>query len=164
MSDGPLRKILLYLDGSDSCITAAQYAIALAKFYGSEITAVYVVNLSVLEDLVKARIFIKSEELDYERDLEEDGRRYLNYVEELAKDKGVAISKVLLRGVVHDEVVKKAEEIGADLIVMGELEEPVSRSDTFYDEGERIFRRAKCPVLVVKGYEKVERLYESLSP
>ncbi len=163
MSDNPLKKILLYLDGSDSCITAAQYAITLAKFYGSDITAVYVVNLSVLEDLVKVRIFVKTEELDYERDFEEDGRRYLNYVSELARDKGVGISGVLLKGVVHEEVVSKADEIEADLIIMGELEEPVSRSDAFYDEGERIFRGAKCPVLVVKGDEKIERLYESLS-
>ena len=34
LANGPIRKILLYVDGSEECITASQYGIALAKKTG----------------------------------------------------------------------------------------------------------------------------------
>ena len=43
-----------------------------------------------------------------------------------------------------------------------ELKEMISRKEIFYDEGERIFREAPCPVLVVKNPAEVEKLYKEL--
>ena len=91
MSDGsnPLKKILLYIDGSEAAITAAQFAIVVAKNYGSELRAIYVVNADLLDELLKAKVFVQMEKMDYERDLEEDGKRYLNYIVKLADRKSV---------------------------------------------------------------------------
>ncbi|NQT24738.1 universal stress protein [candidate division KSB1 bacterium] len=160
--EGPIQKILLYVDGSEECITAAQYGVALAKETGAELKAVYVVNISLLEELVKARIFIKIEEMDYQQDLEQDGKRYLHYISEMAGSKGVSIETELVKGVVNKEVVKKIEEWHIDLLVMGELEQIHSRTDTYHDEAELIFRKAKCSVLFVKHADAVERMFESL--
>ena len=66
ISESPVKKILLFVDGSEECITAAQYGIALARASGAELKAIYVVNVSVLKELVKARIFVQIEEMDYE--------------------------------------------------------------------------------------------------
>jgi len=163
MTDGPIQKMLLYVDGSEECITAAQYAIILAKKTGAELRAVYVVNVSVLEELVKARIFVKMEEMDYEQDLEQDGNRYLNYITELARKKDVLIHTELIKGVVNKVVVDKLTEWGIDLMIMGELDPILSRKDAYHDEAELIFRKAKCPVLVVKDANRVERLYDALT-
>lgn len=160
---GPIKHMLLYVDGSDECVTAAQYAIALAKQTGAEITALYVVNVSLLEELVKARIFIKIEEMDYQQDLEQDGKRYLNYIKDLAAKKGVEIHTELVKGVVNKEVLKKAGEINADMLVMGELEQVLSRTETFHNETELIFRKINCSVLVVKDADYTERIYETLN-
>lgn len=160
-TNGPIQKILLYVDGSEECIAAAQYGIMLARRTGAELKALYVVNISLLEELVKARIFIKVEEMDYQQDLEQDGRRYLHYVSEMAKSKDVAIETELTKGVVNKEVIKKLEEWNIDLLVMGELEQILSRSDTYHDEAELIFRKAKCSVLFVKDASAVERMFES---
>lgn len=162
LPEGPVKKILIYVDGSEGCITAAQYGIALAKRTGAEILALYVVNVQLLGELVKARIFVKVEEMDYEQDLEQDGKRYLNYIAELAKTKGIAIRTELVKGVVSKVVVDKVQEWGVDLLVMGELEPVLSRTDTFHDEAELIFRKAKCSVLVVKDADYVERIYNTL--
>ncbi len=162
LGDGPVRKILLHVDGSEECITAAQYGIALSKATGAELRAIYVVNVSLLKELTKARIFVKIEEMDYEQDLEQDGKRYLNYIIELGRAKGVDIQGELVKGVVNKEVVDKIQEWNVDLLLMGELEPILSRTDAFHDEAELIFRKAKCSVLFVKNAQEVEQLYNSL--
>ena len=88
----PIRKILVYVDGTEQSITAAQYAIVLAKSLGAELFALYVVNTRALNELVKARIFLESEQEEYHRDLDEDAERYLNHVRDLARSKGMAVT------------------------------------------------------------------------
>jgi nucleotide-binding universal stress UspA family protein len=161
MSASPIENILLHVEASEAGLVAARYAVALAKAYAAKLHAVYVVNEKMLGELLSAKVFLEEEEVDLERDLEEDGRRYLSAVERLADDKGVALSTDLAKGVVHREIVDKATQIGASLIIIGEIEEPASRRDTFFDEGEMILRLAKCPVLTVKGDDFVRSLYDS---
>ncbi len=163
-SDSTTRRggILVYIDGSDTCITAAQYAIYLAKLLSKPLTAMYVVDTKVLGDLVKARIFVKEEAFDYEYDLQQDGKRYLSYVEQLAKAKGLHCDTLILRGETNVEVVKKAEEMQTEILVLNELEQHLSRRDSHLDEKERILRRVKCTVVIAKDEEKVASLYESL--
>ncbi len=162
-TDGPIEKILLYVDSSEECITAAQYGISLAKSLNAELAAVYIVDVEVLSDLVKAKIFVKIEEMDYEQNLEEDGRRYLNYISELGSKKGVNIDTYLVKGIVNKEVKKKIEELNADLLIMGELDPIQSRTDIFHNEAELIFRKSNCSVLVVKDGERTERIYNQIN-
>lgn len=163
MADGRgIKKIVLFSEGSEASMLAARYAVALAKLVGAEIVALYVVDIKTLEDLLKAHIFVRMEEMDYERDMEEDGRRYLNYVRDLAEAKGLSVTMLLEKGEVHSTVVQKARELGADLLIMGELETPRSRKDFYYDERERVFREVHCPVLVVKGDEEIHALYDGI--
>ncbi|HOX14379.1 MAG TPA: universal stress protein, partial [Spirochaetales bacterium] len=88
----PIRRILAYVDGTEQSVTAAQYAIVLAKSLGAELFALYVVNTRALSELVKAHIFLDSEQEEYHRDLDEDAERYLNHVRNLARSKGVAVT------------------------------------------------------------------------
>ncbi len=161
LPDEPIRRILLYVDGSEKCITAAQYGIVLAKKTGAELMALYVVNVSLLEELDKARI-LTIEKIDYKHDLEYDERRYLNYISELAQSKGIEIKTELIKGVVNKVVCQKIEEWVVDLLVIGELEPVLSRTDTYHDEAELILRKSKCSVLVVKDADKVERIFNTI--
>jgi nucleotide-binding universal stress UspA family protein len=155
-------RIMVYIDGSEESITAAQYAVCLSSYTGGELTALYVVNTRALDDLVKSRIFIKTEEEEYRRDLESDAQRYLNHVRELAHRKGVAIETVHETGAVHTEIKKKVEELEIDLLVIGELARIRSRRDEFYNEADRAMRSVACPVLIVKNLEEVWDMYEAL--
>ena len=154
--------ILVYVDASDTCIAAAQYAIFLAKSLARPLIAMYVVDTKVLGDLIKARIFVKEEALDYEYDLQQDGKRYLTYVEQLARAKGVACRTEMVAGEANVEVLKKAEELDVELLVLSELERRLSRRETHLDEKERILRKAKCSVVIVKDEDRVASLYEGL--
>ena len=158
----PIKKIMVYIDGTEQSITAAQYAICLASFSGAELIACYVINTRAMEDLLRARIFLEDEQVEYEHDMEADAERYLNYVNELAVKKGVSITKKYSKGTVHKEIIDAVVEEEIDLLVIGELSRIRSRRDEFYDESERAMRAAGCSVLIVKDEDRVWEMYESL--
>jgi len=158
----PFGKILLYIDGSESSITAALFAIALSKGHGSLLRVVYVVNDNLLTELLGAKVFVQMEKMDYERDFEEDGKRKLNYIVKLAEKKGVKAETILRKGIVHEEVAREVTACDCDLLIQGELGEVLSLRDSFYEEGERILRKVSCPVLIVRDKRKVDKLYESI--
>ena len=58
----PIEKILVYVDGTQESITAAQYAICLSRAYQAELIVLYVVNTQALNRLLKSHIFIQEEE------------------------------------------------------------------------------------------------------
>lgn len=158
----PIRKIMVYVDGSEQSITAAQYAIVLAKTLGADLYALYVVDTRALAELVNSRIFLVSEQEEYRRDLDGDASRYLNHVRELARRKGVPVAAEKSSGAVHVEIKAKVASLGIDLLVLGEISQIRSRRDELYNETERAMRTAQCPVLVAKGEDKIWDLYESL--
>lgn len=156
------RKILVYVDGTEQSITAAQYAICMASYFRADLIALYVINTKAMEDLLKARIFLQDEQVEYEHDMEADAQRYLNYVNELAIKKGVSLIQRSSRGSVHKEIVNLVDEENVDLLVIGELARIRSRRDELYDETERAMRMVSCSVLIAKDEDKVWQMYESL--
>jgi nucleotide-binding universal stress UspA family protein len=160
--NGPIKKILVYVDGTESSVTAAQYAVVLSRATGAQLAALYVVNTRALEDLLKARIFIKAEEEEYKRDLEADANRYLNHVQSLARKKGLTVEAVSVSGSVQQEIKKYVQENEIDLLVIGELSRVRSRRDEFYNEAERAMRSVSCSVLIVKDEDRVWELYDTL--
>ena len=160
--NGPIKSILVYVDGTEESVTAAQYAVSLARSTGADLHALYVINTRALNDLVKAHIFLDSEQDEYRQDLEADADRYLNYVSKLAKRKGVKVNTEKRNGTVHQEIKKTVTEIDADLLVIGEISHIRSRRDEFYHETERAMRLVQCSVLMVKDEERVWDFYDSL--
>jgi nucleotide-binding universal stress UspA family protein len=160
--DGPIRNILVYIDGTEQSVTAAQYAICLSKAIGAHLAAAYIVNTRALSDLVKARIFLQAEQEEYHRDLEADAERYLNHVRELGRQKGVAVETVSAAGTVHQEIRALVLSKKIDLLIVGELSRIRSRRDEFYNEAERAMRNVPCSVLIVKDPELVWQMYETL--
>jgi nucleotide-binding universal stress UspA family protein len=158
----PIQRIMVYIDGSEPSITAAQYAICLASSTGADLIACYIINTRAVEDLFRARIFLQDEQFEYEHDMEADAERYLNYVNELATRKGVALIRKRGRGSVHKEIVDAVKEYEVDLLVIGELSRIRSRRDEFYDESERAMRTVPCSVLIVKDEDRIHEMYESL--
>ncbi len=109
-------------------------------------------------ELLISKIFVEDESFEYEKSLEENGQRYLNYVEELARKKGVAVEKVLRKGAVFSEIINAAEEREADLILIGGFEEKGGTRDVLSRQHREIVRNSKCSILVVKEPD-VEFLY-----
>lgn len=157
-----VKKIMVFVDGTEQSVTAAQYAICLASGTGAQLIGLYVVNTRAVEDLLKARIFLQDEQAEYQQDMEADGQRYLNYINELATKKGVSAMLICRKGSVHKEVLEVVKDEDVDLLVIGELSRIRSRRDEFYDESERAMRTVPCSVLIVKDEDRVWDMYEAL--
>ncbi|HAK44765.1 MAG TPA: universal stress protein [Spirochaeta sp.] len=158
---GPIKKILVYVDGSEESINASMYAIALSKSTGASVTALYVINTRALNDLVKARIFLQEEEVEYHQDLEQDAERYLNHVRKLAEQKKVDIETISKSGTIHREIKAEIKEKEFDLLILGGVSSIRSRRDEFFNETDRAMRSVTCPVLVVRDEDLVWDIFES---
>ena len=144
------QTLVIAVSGSEASVSAAKYAIVLAKQYRCRLVAVNVVDTATLKELLLSRIFVEDESFEYERSLEENGQRYLNYIEELAGRKGVEVEKVLRKGAVFSEIINVAEEREADLILLGGFEEKGGTRDVLSRQHRDILRSARCSILVVK--------------
>ena len=154
-----IKHVMVAVGAFSNSLFPAKYALVMAKQLQARLTAVHVVNEKVLQDLLKSRVFVETEARQYQRDLEEQGKAFMERLQKLAQEKGVPLDTVITSGEISVEVVRKAQELKADVLVMGELKEVFSTRDFFYDEGERLFRRCFCPVLVVKNPAHVETLF-----
>ena len=157
-----MKNIMVCVAAEGRSLITVKYAIALAKIFGANLSAMYVVNEKLLHELLKSRVLVELEARSYEKDLEEQGRRLLERIRSMSEKKGVVCDVAILKGTVHEEIIKQANALNPDMLVMGELKEVMSLKETFYDEGERIFREAPCPVVVVKNASLVEKLYNEL--
>ncbi len=155
------NNVLVAISGSDASINASKYAIMFSKIYKCKLTAIYVVDTATLKELLISRIFVVDESVEYEKSLEDNGHRYLNYIEELALKKGVKIDKILKHGSIYGEILKTSEETKSELIILGGWERNRNMRDLISHSHKEVLVNAKASVLVVKE-QNVDNLYKQL--
>ena len=158
-----MKQIIVPLADGPASVITAKYAIYLAKLLQVKLTAIYVIDQNAIQELLKSRVFVEIEAKEYEIDMEQQSRFFMQRIKTLAENKKVKFESIILKGEVHTEIANKAKELGADLLVMGDLKEVLSWKEALYSEGERIFRESPCPVLIVKNPQEAERLYKELA-
>jgi nucleotide-binding universal stress UspA family protein len=158
---GLMSKVVVLAEGLYSSAAPVKYAVALRKAFGTEVTVVYAVDTAAIRHLAASRIFVDEESEEYERSLEETGRRRLAFVGEVAREKGVEVTTMLLKGSIAGEVVRVAEDIGADCILLGGWEHNGDFRDILLEASREIANLAPCSVLIVKSRD-AERAYNSL--
>ena len=151
--------IVVAISGADASILAAKYAIVLTKLYHCKLTAVYVIDTATIKQLTLSKIFVQEESLEYEKSLEANGERYLSFVEELARAKGVKIEREMRRGSVNNEILSVADERKSDLILLGGWEKDRNARDIITHSHREIMINAKCSVLLVKE-PSIDQLYK----
>ena len=148
MTKSLFSNIVVAINGSDASILAAKYAIVMAKVSRCRLSAVYVVDTATIRQLTLSKIFIQEESQDYEKGLEANGERYLSFVEELARAKGIKIEREIRRGAVHTEILAVADQKDADLIILGGWEKGRSSKDIISHSYREIMVNAKSSVLL----------------
>jgi len=154
-----ISNIVIAITGTDASILAAKYGIVMAKHYNCKLHVVYVVDTATIKMLTLSKIFIQEEGFEYEKNLENNGNRYLMFIEELAKEKGVKIERILRKGAVFTEIVKVADEKDADLILLGGWEKDTKTSDIVGHSHREIMANSKCSVLLVKE-PSIDQIYK----
>ena len=151
MAKSFFKKIVVAVNGKQSSIQTAMYAVMMAKIYNLEIRFVFVIDTATIKFLSINKLIISE---DLEDRLEADGKRYQEYVEMLASQKGVKCQKDLRKGGVFSEVLKAADEFEADLILIGGNMREVGKTGikhNFLSAAENgILSNSKCPVMIVQ--------------
>jgi nucleotide-binding universal stress UspA family protein len=140
-----IKKILIPIDGSDYSVRAAELGISVAKIVGAQVMLVYVIDTVVLDQISKV-----SEREDVERELKQDGERYIKYAQGLAEKQNVKAASLLAKGRPFEQVVHLAKGLSMDLIVMGTYGRRGADRILIGSVAERVIEYASCPVLVVK--------------
>jgi len=144
-SNPDIRHILVAHDFSEFSDAALDYGLALAAKFGARVTVVHaydVPSLGAPEVLILAT--------DWTKQFSVVARESLDKVVAQARERGAAVEPVLRRGAAWREVVTVADELKADLIVVGtEGRRGVTRA-LLGSVAERIVRMATCPVLVAR--------------
>jgi nucleotide-binding universal stress UspA family protein len=141
-----ISNIIAAISGSSASILAAKYAIIMAKQYKCRLCAVNVVDTDTINELFLEKILVESEAVEYESFMENNGRRFLDFVDELASAKGVKITTDLRRGAIFSEILRVANERNSDLIILGGIKKE-RISPGIHRE---ILQRAGCSILVSK--------------
>lgn len=106
------QTILFATDGSDSAAVAERHALALALRTGARLEALYVIDRYVISQLA----IYANEVLD---ELENDGRQALDGLTERARQVGLEVGTHLVEGRAGPTIIREAEQLGADLVVVG---------------------------------------------
>lgn len=110
-------------------------------------TVLYVIDKLVLNELAR---FSKHSQKEVDAELEEQGRRYLDLARKDAEHQSVPVVCQTRRGNPFEEVIAAANDLSADLIVMGHTGRRGTSRVLIGSVTERVLDYAPCPVLVMK--------------
>lgn len=142
------QHILVPIDGSETSMVAMNEAIKIGKALNSKITVVQVMALDpIIDDL-----YVKTGQTN---ELIERTRTYLLDILEQAKQQflqeGLSVETKLLEGfVVHEEIIQAAQELNADLIVMGSHGRTGVRKLVLGSVAQKVLGESHIPVLIVR--------------
>lgn len=133
--------ILVPTDGSDAANRAVEHGLDLAERSGATLHAMYVVDTKRYGEpaLSSAEIVL--------HDLEEDGHALVERVAERADNLGIETETRVCHGAPHREIVDYADEIDAELIVMGFQGQSHSMEGHMGSVADRVTQTAGRPVL-----------------
>lgn len=139
--------ILFANDFSEGSDYAFDYALTLAKQFSARLLIVHVINEPVdLRGFYVPHISFDNLEKEIFEGAEKMMDRFCS--ENLAGF--VSYEKYVISGVPYEEIVKKAAESGADLIIMGTHGRKGVDHLLFGSTAERVVRNAHCPVMTVR--------------
>ncbi|KAB0654151.1 MULTISPECIES: universal stress protein [Acinetobacter] len=142
------HNILVPVDGSETSHAAVEKAVEFAKAFGSKIT---VVQALVLDPYIAAEYISASQT----NDLIERARTSIEESLAAAKAKfneqGIEVETKLLEGqVIHREIIRAAEELHADLIIIGSHGRTGFKKLFLGSVAQSLLGESHVPVLIVR--------------
>lgn len=137
-----LKRILVPVDFSDLSEKSLHYAVSFARQFNSEIYLLHVVEIIPTPEVVVAESASLNAKLRQQAEEQLSGWR-----------KGTGIPSVFSRiedGIPYREIVRMADEINAELIILGTQGRRGLSRLFVGSTAERVVRHAPCPVMVVR--------------
>lgn len=144
-----MRKIMIATDGSDTSKNAVKTGIDIAHHGKGCIVAVYVIDISRLSHLPGYAMLPGLKE-KISHLMREEGRQATQYAEDLAQMTNVPCRKMVLQGNPSQEILKSAQEMEADLIVIGSRGRTGIEKFLLGSVAEKVVMHSSIPVLIIK--------------
>lgn len=143
------KRILMATDFSDYSKEALGYAIYLAKQFDAGLYLLHVFEVPTYSH-PGVSPGMQPEVQRWIQGLREEAENRLNALKEELEDQAVKVHPILKEGNVFMEILKAAEEIPADLIVLGTHGRTGLPHVFLGSVAERVVRKASCPVVTVR--------------
>jgi nucleotide-binding universal stress UspA family protein len=143
------RRIVCPVDFSPASKGALRHALRLAAETGVELTVVHVLEWMIEDDT--SRRLAGFDVPEFRRHLEEDARERLRALVGKEASSPEEPRQEVVSGRSWTEILRVAEERGADLVVMGVRGRSPVDLAIFGSTTDHVVRSARCPVLVVHG-------------
>jgi nucleotide-binding universal stress UspA family protein len=143
----PFRTILVPVDFSEHAARALDAAIELAKHFGAKLHLIHVYPIHPIM-VAPYEVAIP---IDIEKTLREPANLKLREWAERAVKAGVAVETMAAGDTPAEAIVRHAQDIRADLIVMGTRGLTGLKHVLLGSVAERTLRTAPCPVLTLKA-------------
>jgi nucleotide-binding universal stress UspA family protein len=142
-------KILLATDGSEEAALAAQSAADLSARTGSELHVTHV--RKALQGGFVAGVDVGPVPPGYQELLDKEAKELLEAQLERMGEAGASVTEAhLMSGRADEEIIVRAEQVGADLVVVGSRGLGGIRRALMGSVSDSVVRHAHCPVLVVR--------------
>lgn len=143
-----LDRIMVATDGSKASLRAAMLGVKLASNSGSNVTAVYVVDIHRLASLhgYTSLPGLKDKLLEM---MINEGEAATAEVESMAAEAGVHCDKLVAKGDPGMELLRISQESGMDLLVLGSIGRSGLEKFLLGSVAEKVVRHSKIPVLLV---------------
>lgn len=142
-----VHRIVVPVDFTETSETALDYAIELAKKFGSSITVLHAYEIPVFGFPDGALIATA----DVAANISSAAQQALGRMVDARQNTGVAVEAILRDGVAWEEINRVAEERKADLIVLGTHGRRGLARALLGSVAENVIRTAKVPVLALHG-------------
>ncbi len=145
-----IHHIMVLIDSTESSAKAVEYAAVLARALRVKLTALHVIEIETLHQLLSAQVLTGAELEEFEVGLQESAERHLNTARELARSRGVKIETASVSGNSGVVVPREVEARGVDLIVLGAFKSNEARYQLLFRQRQQVLDHASCPVLVAR--------------
>ncbi|MGN1055506.1 MAG: universal stress protein [Comamonas sp.] len=143
------KHILVPVDGSATSLQAVSKAAEMAQAFGSEITAVYVLDPYPFTGVGADFAYGQAQYLSAAT---AEANKALEDVTQALQNSGVKLQTLVGEGhAVHEGIVRVAENVGADLIIMGSHGRRGLQKLVLGSVAQRVLQVARIPVMVVRG-------------
>jgi nucleotide-binding universal stress UspA family protein len=141
------KTILFATDFSENSLYAFQYAFSMARKYEALLAIVHVINEPVdLRGFYVPHISFES----LEEEIEEGARKMMDKFCRVHVQDYDRYETFIVPGIPYDEIIKKAQELSADLIIMGTHGRSGLDHVLFGSTAEKVVRKSPVPVMTIR--------------
>lgn len=136
--------ILVPIDYSEQSVIALGQAVSLSRVFDSKIHVLSVLS----EEFSLIRLFNDSDKLEFEKRAK---TKLDAFIEEKSNELDVELHPKLVRGKIYEQIVKVADELEAQFIVMGTAGAVTLKKKFIGSNTLRVVRESHKPVISIKG-------------